>query len=349
MTNIALPRSCANCGELGCKLNIEKQALSRTWRKTSFVLDEVWPEFASYVSATAGEDDQLIAPGILGKPLVSRYRWQGRVSHKATIQTVKRHLTMRRVAGATGAIRQKAYLENDRLVAEALAHHVDYRSRHLVVAQTWLPWLQAAGVLGGRSYDVAMSRYPMAEIHRRLDAVADHFAESKTVSDFRADERWVAHETAALQQARSIITPHHGIAALFPEQAVLLPWHRPKGVSRRVGKRVAFLGPTIARQRIDIVRDVACRLPEPLIVMGAELEGKDFWADIPVERRQRGENWLDGVGAIIHPAAMTTQPRTLLHAIAAGVLVYADDGCGLASSDYRPLQMLSELTPTVTG
>ncbi len=345
MTDHVLLRSCASCGELTCKLNIERRAAVQATAKTTFILDDVWPEYAHYVSASAKAGDQLVAPGFLGKPLLSRYRWPGAVSHAATLQTLQRHIAMRRVAAKSGAVRQKTYLLFDRLIAETLAQHIDYRARHLVVAQTWLPGLEAAGVLGGRSFDVIMSRYPMAMIHSKLDQVADHFETSKTVSDFRADEEWVSREAAALERARSIITPHHGIAALFPDQALLLNWHRPSAKPFQPGRRVAFLGPTIARQRIDIVRDIAKRLPEPLIVMGAELEGRDYWSGIAIERRSRDDNWLNGVGAIIHPAAMTNQPRALLQAIANGVAVYAADGSGLASADYRSLRSLPELIP----
>jgi hypothetical protein len=48
-------------------------------------------------------------------------------------------------------------------------------------------------------------------------------------------------------------------------------------------------------------------------------------------------DWLDGIGAILHPAAMTHQPRALLQAIANGVRVYATPACGLAPADYLPL------------
>ncbi len=122
-----------------------------------------------------------------------------------------------------------------------------------MVAQAWLPWLDEAGVLGGRSFDVAMSRYPFAEIHRRLDAAAAEIGASATIADFRADPELVAREAALLARARRIVTPHHGLAALFPGRRCGSPGtgRRPR---RAAGRRVAFLGPTIARQRPDLVR-----------------------------------------------------------------------------------------------
>jgi hypothetical protein len=337
MSEIALPRSCASCGQTSCKLNVEKGLAQSAMSTTSFVLDEVWPEFARHVAAIAKSGDQLLAPGVFGKAAVSRYRWGKSTSHAATWQTLRRHFFMRSVASKPGAVRQQTYLKHDQLVAEALAKYIDYRARHLVVAQTWLPWLHKAGVLGGRSYDVVMSRYPINEIHRRLDEAAGQFAGSGTISDFRASAELLDLERLALSAARNIITPHHGVASLYPGKAVLLEWQRPAATHVATGRRVAFLGPTIARQRIDIVREIARRLPEPLVVFGNDLEGCDFWSGIPIERRQRVGAWMADLGAIIHPASMTTQPRVLLQAIAQGVKVYAGDGCGLKPGDYLPV------------
>ena len=72
-------------------------------------------------------------------------------------------------------------------------------------------------------------------------------------------------------------------------------------------------------------------------VFGAMLESADSWAGIPIERRAFGPNWLDGVGAILHPATLTSQPRRLLQAVAAGVAFYATAASGLDPADYRPI------------
>jgi len=303
--------------------------------RTAFVLDEVWPEYASLVAALARPDDQRLAPGLRGaRP--GRYRWPGPVRHAASLATLRRHLAMRRVAKASGGVRQAAYLRHDRAVARALAGRIDYRATHIVTAQAFLPWLDELGMLGGRSFDVLMSRFPLAEIHRRLDAVAAETGASATIGDFRAEEALVAREAALLARARRIVTPHHGIAALFPGRADLLTWHKPPAAEVRPGNRVAFLGPTITRQRPDLVRAMAAKLDAPLILFGEMLAGSDFWEGIAVERRHFGPGWLDGIGTILHPAALTAQPRRLLAAAARGVTIYATDGCGLDPAAYRP-------------
>lgn len=330
---------------------MHRPALARSADRVAWLLDDVWPETASMVEALIGPNDQLLAPGILpGFP--ARYDWPARTFRLAALlPTIARHWAMRRVAQASGAIRQQSYLEHDRAVAQALAKAIDYRARHLVVAQAWLPWLDQAGALGGRTFDVVMSRYPLADIHHMLDEAAAELGPSATIADFRADAEFVAAESELLARAGRIITPHHGIAALFPRRAQLLAWHRPPAGPAVAGTRVAFLGPTLARQRPDVAARLAVSLEQPLIVFGAILE--TLWGGTAIERRAMGADWLNGIGAILHPAAMTHQPRALLEAVANGVSVYATPACGLAPSDYLPLDCFAEAgqasTPLVTS
>ena len=340
MTAGAAPRSCASCDETGCAMNRRHRVDAPAAARIAYVMDDVWPEYASMIAASLRPDDQLLAPGLLGgRP--ARYRWLAPARHAAALATARRHLAMRRVAKASGGVRQQAYLAADRDVARALARRIDYRTGHLVVAQAWLPWLDETGMLGGRSFDVAMSRYPFAEIHRRLDEAAAEIGGSPTIADFRADPALVARESALLARARRIVTPHHGIAALFPAQAMRLAWHRAPVAKHTIGDRIAFLGPTIARQRPDIARALAAKIEVPLIVFGDMLESKDPWAGLAVERRSFGPGWLDGIGAILHPATLTSQPRRLLQALAAGVTIYATSASGLDPADYRPLNQFA--------
>jgi hypothetical protein len=72
-----------------------------------------------------------------------------------------------------------------------------------------------------------------------------------------------------------------------------------------------------------------------LIVFGSILE--PAWHGIAIERRAQGSRWLDDIGAILHPASLTNQPRMLLQAAVNGIAVYANETCGLAATDYLPL------------
>lgn len=333
------PRSCASCDETGCAMNRLHGVLEVPEVRTSYILDDVWPETASMIASLVQPGDQLLAPGLWG-PRPARYDWPGASHHRASIETAFRHLAMRRVASAQGAVRQRAYLHHERRIAHALARAIDWRAAHLVVAQAWLPWLDEAGALGGRSFDVVMRRYPLAEIHRMLDAAAAEIGASATIVDFRADPALVERERVLLARARRIITPHHGIASRFGDHAVQLAWHLPS-VAARPGNRIAFLGPTIARERPDIVRRFAAGLAEPLIVFGSMIEPQ-HWTGVPIERRSFGRGWLDGIGTILHPAVLTHQPRRLLEAVAAGVTVHTTDTSGLHPTQFVPIGQLPD-------
>ncbi len=341
------PRSCASCGVESCDMHQRhgKMAGERPPGWTAWLLDDCWPEFASYLDASARADDQILAPGIAARAHFSRYCWPRPANapapaHGGTLATLRRHIAMQRVATAPGQVRQRAYLDSDRRLATALARKVDYRARHIIVAQTWLPWLDESGLLGGRSYDVLMSRFPLADIHRLLDRAAEQFdgPPDPTVRDFRAPRALVEREMALLTQARRIITPHHGIAALFPMQALRLGWHRPPAKAQRQrGDAVAFLGPALARQRPDLARRFAQASGRPLILLGAGSATSPLWHGLDVTQRSLGAGWLDGIGTIVHPATMTSQPRRLLEALAHGVEIVATPECGLDPADYRPL------------
>ena len=270
---------------------------------------------------------------------MARYDWGQQIPNHTGIgwATLTRHIAMRRVAKARGAVRQAAYLDADLALAQALARRIDYRAAHLVVSQTLLPFLWRDGVLGGRSFDVLMTRYPLTELHARLDAVHARHGESRTIADFRAPEKWVAAETEALAAARRVISPHHDIAQGFGRRGLWLDWQRPPVHPRRAGNRIAFLGPSIARQGAYEVRERAQDLAEPLIVFGADLEGADFWGCIAIERRQMGPDWLDDIGVVLHPAAITHAPRKLIEAVTHGVTVHAHASCGLAPGQFLPL------------
>ena len=81
---------------------------------------------------------------------------------------------------------------------------------------------------------------------------------------------------------------------------------------------------------------------QPLIVLGPIIE--PLWEGVAIERRPIGPGWLDGIGAILHPASLTSQPRALLEALASGVTIYATETCGLAPSDYAPLELFNRPT-----
>jgi hypothetical protein len=73
-----------------------------------------------------------------------------------------------------------------------------------------LPALWVGGHLGGRTYDVLMTGFPMRTLQATLDRAAALHPESPTLADFRAAEDLVDAEERALAGARAIVTPHAG-------------------------------------------------------------------------------------------------------------------------------------------
>lgn len=343
MTTTAHPRSCASCDMTSCALHIGHGPLIEPVSgKTTWLLDDAWPEYSSYLTRIAAPDDQILAPGLFGAARIARYDWSHPATrHAATFATARRHWTMRRVATAAGSVRQRAYATSDQRLATALAKAVDYRSEHLVVAQAWLPWLDRLGLLGGRSFDVLMSRYPLADIHARLDAAARDYAgpPDPSIADFRASDDLVETEHRLLGEARRIVSPHDNICAMFADRAIRLAWHRPPTASAKPGKRTAFIGSTLPRDRPDLAARWASRSTDPLIVFGSASSDHRVWQGVPVEPRPWTPAWLDDIGTIVHPATMTIQPRRLLQALANGVTIHATPACGLPPTDYRTLTL----------
>lgn len=334
------PQSCASCNKQDCSMSYVSRNIRSIPAFTTYILDEVWPEYDDYIQVHSQENDPLLTLGILGKPRLSRYQWTKNTTHCASIATIKRHIAMRKVKNSTGGIRQQTYFQHDESLALQLAKNIDFRSSHLVIYQNFLPFFIRNGILGGRTFDVFMTRYPLKSLHEKLDAYAQQHPESHSIKDFRANQQLVELEWDALQKARKIITPHHDIASFFPHKTELLSWKIAQPSPHKTGDRMAFLGPTISRQGAHIAKDIAKNLSKPLIVFGNQLEGNDFWKDCHVEFRTMNAHWMDDIGGIIHPAVVTNQPRKLLSALANSITIYTNAASGLSPSHYIPIEQL---------
>jgi hypothetical protein len=182
-------------------------------------------------------------------------------------------------------------------------------------------------VLGGRTFDVLMTRLPLKELQKTLDRAKAAHPESSTLADFRAPHDFVQAETEALAAARQWITPHSGIARLVGHRAVKLAWHLPHVEPAKRGPWAVFPASTLGRKGAWELRAIARECDLPVKLCGPMLEKPNFWQR--VRTGHASENWLDGAWAVILPAWVEHQPRRLLRAVAAGVPVIATDACGL--------------------
>ncbi len=228
-------------------------------------------------------------------------------------------------------------------LAESLAKiyekHITYDVEHLCIAQTLLPHLWRAGVLGGRSFDVLMARFPAKVLERHLDDAARLYPYSKTLTEFRAPRWFVEAEEEALHSARRIISPHPQITNLFGN-ALRLPWAKPidKAPIDKVEADqhdpprdlIVFLGPTLARKGAYAVREAVKRMGFSLVVLGPDLEQPGFWNGLPIIRTNLQNFSWNRVHAVLQPALIEYWPRQLLRAQAARSRLGVSPNCGIA-------------------
>jgi hypothetical protein len=329
-------RSCMSC-DASCSFARAPEPRPRGpgLGRRSWLVDGAWPEYASLLRARARPGERLLQP-IDGELLrARRYAWPrppgvARVHFPA--RTVARSLRSRRLA-SQGPARQRALLDDERRLAEAMAARLEPHDTELVVAQNLLAHLWLAGALGGRRVRVLMQRLPLFELQARLDEAHARNPASPTLADFRADPVLVEAEARALDEAAEIITPHAMIAGCYPGKSTKLDWARPsfEPLARRREPgplRLWLPTSTVGRKGVWELRAALAELgPCELWVAGRELEGPSFWGRGVALRH--GSPALDRIDALVLPAWVEHQPRALLRALAAGVPVIASRACGL--------------------
>jgi hypothetical protein len=296
---------------------------------TAWMVDGFVPEMDTWVHAHRGPRDHLLVPLDGARWGVANYRWTTHgfaAVHQVPLAALHRSVVSRRLA-REGAARQRASLRLDESMAKALARRLDPLATHVVVSQNLLPALWARGELGGRTFDVLMTRLPLAGLEAALDAAAEAHPECPTLSDFRAPRALVEAEQAALAAAAHWITPHSAIARMAGPRAVKLDWRLPPAAPARRGRWVVFPASTLGRKGAHEVREAARQLGLAVRVCGPNLEAPGFWDGVTTE--PAGANWLDGAAVVVLPAWVEHRPRRLLEAVAAGIPVIASPACGL--------------------
>ena len=321
--------SCETCGVESCFRHLESgSAPSRGI--TAWLVDAWWPEFDRYLHAERRSGDWLFTPLDSVRLHVGPYRWNSsgfaRV-RQAPLEVLHRSLVSRRLA-AQGAARQRALLRLDAALARRFTNAIPAIATHLVISQNLLPFLWRAGVLGGRTFDVMMTRLPLAELQATLDCAHAVHPESRTLADFRADPALLADESAALVAARHWITPHSALARMAGARAIKLDWHLPSAIQRvPLGRDITFPATTLGRKGAYFVRNAARHLGLRVRLGGPIIEDAAFWSS--VKTVASGKSWLSETAVVVLPAWVENQPRRLLQAVAAGIPVIASEACGL--------------------
>ncbi|HZF32260.1 MAG TPA: VanW family protein [Candidatus Angelobacter sp.] len=322
--------SCDSCGMTACFRN-EPAPARLPASGAAWLVDAWWPEFDAYLRERAGPHDQLFTPLDSARLGIGPYRWNSAgfaAVRQAPWLVASRSWRSRRLA-RQGAARQRALLEMDEALARHYARSLPFAATHLVVSQTLLPFLWRDGVLGGRSFDVLMTRLPLADLQATLDRAARAWPQSPTLADFRADPALLEAESAALAAARRWITPHSHIAGLAGVKAEKLAWQLPPPGPAHAsrGTSIAFPAGTLGRKGAYELRAVARELDLPLLLGGPVLEGEGFWDGVQVIAANGA--LLSDAAIVVLPAWLEDQPRRLLQAVATGVPIVASSACGV--------------------
>lgn len=323
-------RSCLSCGQIGCH-RVRTEPVTRRGHR-AWLVDGVWPEHDAWLRSERDPADVLMLP-LDGRRLHrARYAWSSQgfaAVHQFPALALRRAIGSRRLA-RQGAARQQALARYEARLAEAMAQRLPPAATHLVVSQPLLPHLWRLGVLGGRRFDVLMTRPPLTMLHQALDRAHRLHPKSPTLADFRADPTWMALEAEALAAAERVITPHVGVAQAFGERAVCLGWSHPPATprptrSRGGPRRLWFPASTLGRKGAYELREAlhGLEVEVELRLGGPVLEHEGFW-DRPAR-----PGTLDDADLVVLPAHVETAPRRLLAALARGVPVVASDACGL--------------------
>ncbi|MGI4863655.1 MAG: VanW family protein [Janthinobacterium lividum] len=331
---------CFSCGNLTCFKHPGRTAAPPAAATTTYILDEKWPEYEAYVREAARPQDYLLAPWLpLGPLPAPQPGWQlgGLPNCRPLLGAAWLRTGLRRLLGRAGANVFALSLPLDRRVAQAAARSIPLTSTHVVVSQNLLPFLWETGALGGRTFDVLMTRLPLQHLHERLDAAHQQHPSSPTLHDFRAPHTLIDLENQALTRARQLITPHQEIASLFTHKALKLAWLAPAMPPARAarGSSILFPASAVGRKGAYEVRRLAEELQLRVVLTGRATEEAGFWGNVATE--WAGANPLANCALVVYPAYVEHQPRLLLRALAAGVPVVATPACGLPPAAHLTL------------
>lgn len=335
--NIQQPHTlndCYSCGSSSCFKHPDKTVAQHDVSCTTFILDEKWPEFDEYVKRIATSVDCFIVP--LRKNTfvrTDRYSWSASNSRRlkaTTKQALYRAFKLRSLPKNRNNVFELS-LQLDKKIARAAAKQIPIESTHIVISQNLLPFVFEIGALGGRTFDVLMTRLPLEKLHQRLDFAHAKYPDSPTLQDFRAPWYVLDMENKALNKARKIITPHAEIADIFRHKVEKLNWVVPPTQRRmQKGSQILFPASAVGRKGAYEIRQVAKELQLDLVIAGGAIEKDGFWEDVQVEKFN-GD--FDNIAVVLYPAYVEHQPRQLLKAISKGIPVITTTACGIDSSD----------------
>jgi len=327
--------NCYSCNISGCFRNTPQDEAKVDLGRTAVLLDSYVPEFQVWLDENLKPDDQVYTPINAKRYRAPAYRWRNPTQKPfkhATALTLARSIRLRFLSSDGGSL-QRTLIANDRKLAEFYASKIDYRVTHLIVSQNLLPHLWELGVMGGRTFEVLASRYPLEEIQKRLDKAHEKHTSSNTLNDFRVDQRLCMAEKEALQNARMIHTAHHGVADVMLGDVNRLSWVLPAGeleAKARAGKsaksvlRIGFPASPLGKKGIYELKEAVEGMDAEVLILGKADEGVEL-----SNSRSADLGEMMSCDVLVLPAYIEHSPRLLLRALAKGIPVIATKACGL--------------------
>lgn len=325
---------CYSCGNLACYKHTDRSSLKNDIETTTYILDEKWPEYETYINEHAKPSDNYIF-SVKKNRLVNSNRYTWFKNKPINARTTQFQGLFRffysRYAQKIKKNSFETSLVLDKKIAFAAAKKINIDSTHLVISQNLLPFIYETGVLGGRTFDVLMTRLPFEFLHENLNNAFNNYPESKTLNDFRAPKKLIELENNALNKARNIITPHSEIAKIFNNKVIKLKWHIPNQTNLCFrGNKILFPASALGRKGAYEVKRLAKELNLNISVLGNAIEYENFWEDIKTEKFNGN---FEEIGLVIYPTFIENQPRQLLKVISNQIIVITTPASGIDASE----------------
>ena len=324
---------CFSCGNTTCFKHPKPNEIKQNNATTTLILDEKWTEYDQYLATITNEMNHFILP--LKKNYfikTDRYQWENsniKNTSTTTLQGIYRALKLRFAPRQNNTF--ELSLKLDEKIAIAAAKKIPIDSTHLVISQNLLPFIYKTGVLGGRTFDVLMTRLPFEKLHERLDLAQRNHPQSTTLTDFRVSQELINLENTSLTKARKIITPHNEIAEIFINKVQKLNWHIPEiQPTLKNGKKILFPASAVGRKGAYEMKQLAQELNLELSVFGRTIEHPNFWENVKIEKFNGNFN---EIGLIVYPTYIEHQPRLIIKGISKGIPVITTTATGLNSSE----------------
>lgn len=324
---------CYSCGNITCFKHPKKSTKKIDTAITTYILDEKWDEYDSYIKNKSADSDYFILPLKANKIFkTTRYSWS--IKNYNNIRYTQSKGIIRALKLRFASKNKNLFELNltlDKEIAKKAAKMIPIESTHIVVSQNLLPFIYETGALGGRTFEVLMTRLPIENLHQRLDEAFKKYSFSKTLKDFRAPYQIINNENKALTKAQKIITPHNEIAELFINKSEKIEWLIPEKESPTNNQnKILFPASALGRKGAYEIKQLLKELKFDLLISGNKFEEENFWENLNVEKFNGNFN---NIGLILYPTYIENQPRILLQALSRGIPIITTTASGLESSD----------------